>query len=253
MSVFKRRRFPAEIVLLCVRWYCRYGISYRDLEEIMDDRGAAVAHVTLYRCPALCAGDRKAGPLVPGLPLVVLARGRDLRQGGWQVEIPVPCRRQARTSDRFHAVRPPEHQGGPPLSGQSTEGHAQLAAGVGHHRQAWFLSEGPAPAETEGRAERHGPAPDVEVPQQPDRGRSWCAQAADPSHQGLPVDEDRLRHDQGLRDHAHPTPPLHPDRTRGHRRSAIRQQTLRSRRLIRAAERGRFSPTAVNATEPPIP
>ena len=36
MSVFKRRRFPAEIILLCVlvcvRWYCRYGISYRDLE-----------------------------------------------------------------------------------------------------------------------------------------------------------------------------------------------------------------------------
>ena len=53
------------------------------------------------------------------------------------------------------------------------------------------------------RAERHGPAPDVEVPQQQDRGRSWCAQTADPPHQGLPVDEDRLRHDQGLRDHAH--------------------------------------------------
>ena len=42
----------------------------------------------------------------------------------------------------------------------------------------------------------------------------------------------------------------HPDRTRGHRRSPIRQQTLRSRRLIRAAKRARFYPTAVNATEP---
>ena len=39
----------AEIVLLCVRWYCRYGISYRDLEEMMDERGVAVDHVTLYR------------------------------------------------------------------------------------------------------------------------------------------------------------------------------------------------------------
>ena len=48
----------------------------------------------------------------------------------------------------------------------------------------------------------------------------------------------KTAYDQGLRDHAHdPPPPLHPDRTRGHRRSAIRQQTLRSRRLIRAAER----------------
>jgi transposase-like protein len=33
MSVFKRRRFPAEVILLCVRWYCRYGISYRDLRK----------------------------------------------------------------------------------------------------------------------------------------------------------------------------------------------------------------------------
>jgi transposase-like protein len=30
MSVFKRRRFPAEIILLCVCWYCCYGISYRE-------------------------------------------------------------------------------------------------------------------------------------------------------------------------------------------------------------------------------
>ena len=49
MSVFKRRRFPAEVILLCVRWYCRYGISYRDLEEMMAERGVAVDHVTLYR------------------------------------------------------------------------------------------------------------------------------------------------------------------------------------------------------------
>jgi transposase-like protein len=35
LSLFKRRRFPAEIILLCVRWYCKYDISYRDLAEIM--------------------------------------------------------------------------------------------------------------------------------------------------------------------------------------------------------------------------
>jgi hypothetical protein len=48
MSVFKRRRFPAEIIMLCVRWYCRYGISYRDLEEMMAEGGVAVDHVTKY-------------------------------------------------------------------------------------------------------------------------------------------------------------------------------------------------------------
>ena len=32
MSAFKGRHFEGEIVLWAVRWYCRYGISYRDLE-----------------------------------------------------------------------------------------------------------------------------------------------------------------------------------------------------------------------------
>jgi IS6 family transposase len=94
MSVFKRRRFPAEIILLCVRWYCRYGISYRDLEEMMAERGVAVDHVTLCRWVQRYAPElEKRVRWYQGLPLIVLARGRDLRQGGWQVEIPVPCRR----------------------------------------------------------------------------------------------------------------------------------------------------------------
>ena len=36
---FKWRHFAGEVILLCVRWYCRYGISYRDLEEMMGERG----------------------------------------------------------------------------------------------------------------------------------------------------------------------------------------------------------------------
>jgi hypothetical protein len=36
---FKWRHFEAEIILLCVRWYLRYDLSYRDLEEIMIERG----------------------------------------------------------------------------------------------------------------------------------------------------------------------------------------------------------------------
>jgi transposase-like protein len=49
MSVFKRRRFPTEIILVCVRWYCKYGISYRDLAEMMQERGVAVDHTTIFR------------------------------------------------------------------------------------------------------------------------------------------------------------------------------------------------------------
>jgi transposase-like protein len=47
--MFKRRRFPVEIILLCVRWYCKYGISYRDLAEMMSERGVAVDPSTIFQ------------------------------------------------------------------------------------------------------------------------------------------------------------------------------------------------------------
>jgi IS6 family transposase len=47
---FKWRHFEAEIILLCVRWYLRYSLSYRDLEEMMQERGLQVEHTTIYRC-----------------------------------------------------------------------------------------------------------------------------------------------------------------------------------------------------------
>lgn len=46
---FKWRHFEAEILLLCIRWYLRYALSYRDLEEIMQERGLCVDHTTIYR------------------------------------------------------------------------------------------------------------------------------------------------------------------------------------------------------------
>lgn len=49
MSAFKGRHFSGEVVLWAVRWYCRYGISYRDLEQMMAERGVRVDHATIYR------------------------------------------------------------------------------------------------------------------------------------------------------------------------------------------------------------
>ncbi len=48
-SPFKWRHFEGQIILLCVRWYLRYGLSYRDLEEMMAERGLGVDHTTIYR------------------------------------------------------------------------------------------------------------------------------------------------------------------------------------------------------------
>ncbi|MCP3938014.1 MAG: IS6 family transposase, partial [Actinomycetia bacterium] len=45
---FAGYRFPPEVILLAVRWYLRYGLSYRDVEELIAERGSDVDHVTVY-------------------------------------------------------------------------------------------------------------------------------------------------------------------------------------------------------------
>jgi hypothetical protein len=46
---FKWRHYRDEIILLCVRWYLRYALSYRYLEEMMRERGLSIDHSTIYR------------------------------------------------------------------------------------------------------------------------------------------------------------------------------------------------------------
>jgi len=48
-SAFAGFRFSPEVILLAVRWYLRFGLSYRDVEEMLAERGVEVDHVTLYR------------------------------------------------------------------------------------------------------------------------------------------------------------------------------------------------------------
>ena len=48
-SVFAGFRFPPEVIAVAVRWYLRYGLSYRDVEELLAERGVTVDHVTVYR------------------------------------------------------------------------------------------------------------------------------------------------------------------------------------------------------------
>ena len=48
-AIFRGRHFEDGIIALCVRWYLRYSLSYRDLEEIVAERGLSVDHVTVWR------------------------------------------------------------------------------------------------------------------------------------------------------------------------------------------------------------
>jgi transposase, IS6 family len=48
-SGFAGFRFPPDVILVAVRWYLRYGLSYRDVEELLAERGITVDHVTVFR------------------------------------------------------------------------------------------------------------------------------------------------------------------------------------------------------------
>ena len=49
MLRFKGMRFPIDVILVCFRWYVAYPLSYRHLEEIMDERGVSVDHSSINR------------------------------------------------------------------------------------------------------------------------------------------------------------------------------------------------------------
>jgi transposase, IS6 family len=48
-SAFVGFRFPSDVIVVAVRWYLRFGLSYRDVEELLAERGIEVDHVTIYR------------------------------------------------------------------------------------------------------------------------------------------------------------------------------------------------------------
>ena len=91
---FKWRHFQAEIILLCVRWYLRYSLSSRDLEEMMAERGLCVDHTTIYRSrSALRSRTGKTLSTVPESLLRLLEGGRDVHQDQKSLDVSLSSRR----------------------------------------------------------------------------------------------------------------------------------------------------------------
>ena len=62
--VVQRMHYPLEVMLVCVRWYAAYPLSFRNIEEMMAERGVFVDHSTLHRwsmkmLPVLAAAFRR--------------------------------------------------------------------------------------------------------------------------------------------------------------------------------------------------
>jgi transposase-like protein len=60
-SAFAGFRFPPEVIVVAVRWYLRYNLSYRDVEELLGERGVEVDHVTIFRWVLIRASAGRRG------------------------------------------------------------------------------------------------------------------------------------------------------------------------------------------------
>jgi transposase, IS6 family len=69
-SGFAGFRFPPDVIMIAVRWYLRYGLSYRDVEELLAERNIVVDHVSIYRwgrvAPARCHAGAPSEPDLNG-------------------------------------------------------------------------------------------------------------------------------------------------------------------------------------------
>ena len=48
-AIYLKRQFDSKNIVLCVRWYITYKLSYRDLVEMMAERGVVMSHTTIMR------------------------------------------------------------------------------------------------------------------------------------------------------------------------------------------------------------
>src|SRR5439155_21224310 len=78
-ELFRGRHFRDEMIVLCVRWYLRFPLSYRDLEEMMAERGITVDHSTIAPLGSpLRTDSERAYPARDAESEPVVARGRNL-------------------------------------------------------------------------------------------------------------------------------------------------------------------------------
>jgi transposase-like protein len=115
-AAFAGFRYPSDVIVLAVRWYLRFGLSYRDVEELLIERGVEVDHVTIYRwvlrfTPLLAEAARpcrhRVGDRWQVDETYVRVAGRwryvyrAIDQFGQVIDVLVSARRDAETARRF--------------------------------------------------------------------------------------------------------------------------------------------------------
>jgi hypothetical protein len=89
----KGLRFPIDVVLVCIRWYVAYPLSYRHLEEMMAERGISVDHSSINRWAVRFLAQIERNPASPRSQLAAAGEWTRQHQGQGRLEIPLPRRR----------------------------------------------------------------------------------------------------------------------------------------------------------------
>ena len=200
---------------MAVRWYLRYGLSYRDVEELLAERGITVDHVTVYRwvqrfTPRVHRG-RPARSARSRRPVV---RRRNIRQGRRSVDLPPPGDQHGQVIDVLLSERR-DLAAARRFFTRALRGHDP---GRGHHRPGPGLPAGPRRVDPLGTAHHRA------VREQPGGNRSRAAEgpaAADARAETSPVRPGPGRRPRTRAEHPprplrhrnrHPRPPPAPHR-----------------------------------------
>src|SRR5271166_2311825 len=209
-GLFKWRQFEPEVILLAVGWYLRFSLSYRDVEELLAERGLHADHVTVWRWvqryapengTTVCAlgsdrpttvgewtkptsGSRASGSIYTGLSTPAVRRSTSF------------CRLTRRSSGRA-------------ISRQGF-GRREPSSAAGHqHRRARRLSTGHRAAQSRGGSEGELPASTGAISQQRPGTGSSGDQTPDTRKPAFSLVLGSLAHDRRLR--SDPYDPQRPD------------------------------------------
>src|SRR6266511_191530 len=133
-SAFAGYRFPPEVITLAVRWYLRFALSYRDVEELLSERGIQVDHVSIYRwvqrfAPEFAQAARARQHVIGDRWHV----DETYVKGRGDLALPVPGHRPVRPGHRRLPLTSPGRQGSPGLLRTSDRPDPDLTS-AGHHR-----------------------------------------------------------------------------------------------------------------------
>lgn len=94
-ELFRGRHFDRDIIILCVRWYLWLKLSFRDLVEMMAERGISLAHTTIMRWIQRYAPEFEKAVEPLRLPSgKVVAGRRNLRENQGPLDLSLSRRRQ---------------------------------------------------------------------------------------------------------------------------------------------------------------